>query len=108
VTNANIINTSEIVPQAHPLYCLSPMQHPLKEALIATASLQLHLRRHRRDAGPQRLVVLDRLLDASDAFGRSIERLLGGTAATDNSPEELEQLATGSRAVSNARRVVTP
>jgi hypothetical protein len=106
--NERTIPQTTLNQQAHPRYCPPPKQDPLKEALIATASLRLHLRRHRRDAGPQRLVVLDRLLDVSDAFGRSSEWLRGGTAATDNSLEELEQLATDSRAVPDALGVVAP
>jgi hypothetical protein len=82
--NANSITTGDDAPQAHPRNCSPPKQDPLKEALIAPASLHLHLRLHRRDAGPQRLVVIDRLLDVSDAFGRSIEWLRGITVATDN------------------------
>jgi len=105
--NASIITTGNVLAQAHRRYCAPPKQDPLKEALVATASLRLHLRRHRRDAGPQRLVVIDRLLDVSDAFGRSIEWLRGGTAATNDSVEELEH-ATDSRAVPGTAGVVVP
>ena len=101
--NANSNSIGNVVSQAR--YCPPPKQDPLKEALIATASLRLHLRRHRRNAGPQRLVVIDRLLDVSDAFGRSIEWLRGGAVATDDSRV---QLTTDSCATTDAFEVVAP
>jgi hypothetical protein len=98
--NKNVFNTCNDAPQAAPRSC-PPKQDPLKEALIATASLRLHLR-YRRDSSPRRLIVIDRLLEVSDVFGRSIERLRGRTAINDCGLEKLEPFATDSRAVPDA------
>jgi hypothetical protein len=95
-----------INPQAHPRYD-PPKQDPLKEALTAMASLKLHPKRFRRDlVGSRQLAATNRLLAASDAFGRSIEWLRGGSVGIEDGPEELAQLAMDSRAVPGAAEAV--
>ena len=100
--NESKSSTRNYVPQP---YC-PPRRDPLKESLIAVASLRLHLRRHRREAGPHQLVVINRLLDASDAFARSIERLRGAAVTTSCGLAELEQFALDSQPIPDAVEVV--
>jgi hypothetical protein len=81
-----------------------PKADSLKEAAIANGSLKLHLRRARRDlVGSQQIIAVNRLLDATDAFGRALEWLRGGHGATDVC---VEQLAMESQAIADAVEVV--
>jgi hypothetical protein len=62
---------------------------PLRAAQLHNFALRLDLRRARRDlVGSQQVVAVNRLLDATDAFGRALQWLQGGHGVTDDSLEE--------------------
>jgi len=80
-------------------YC-PPREDPLKAAQLHNFALRLDLRRARRDiVGSHRMAAVNRLLDTTDAFGRALEWLRGGSNATHGDFAELEQLAMESQAV---------
>jgi hypothetical protein len=80
-------DTHDLQPR-RPSYC-PPREDPLRGAMIANASLKLSLRRLRGDAaGSRRTAAITRLLDSSEAIGRSLDWLRGKDGATDS----LEQL----------------
>jgi hypothetical protein len=90
------IDTSENADRqaACPRYC-PPGTDPLRDAVVANASLKLHLRRFRRDlVGPRQLATTNRLLDASDAIGRALSWLgaTGAPCATSVADDELAEL----------------
>ena len=76
---------------------------PLRAAQLHNFALRLDLRRARCDlAGQQQIVAVNRLLDATDAFGPALQWLRGGPQATDDGLEELERLAMESVAMPEA------
>jgi hypothetical protein len=88
------------VPQ-RPRYC--PPRDPLREAMLATASQKLHLRRLRGDlTGALKTATVTRLLDVSDSVFRALQWLQGEPGATNDSLEELGQLAMEPGAVPDA------
>jgi hypothetical protein len=82
-----------------PRYC-PPREDPLRGAMIATASQKLHLRRLRGVlTGPLKTATVTRLLNVNDCVFRALEWLRGGPVATDDSLDELEQLAMDTQAM---------
>jgi hypothetical protein len=102
------INTSENAGRQapHPRYCRA-RPDPLRAAQLHNFALRLDLRRVRSDlVGPQQIVAVNRLLDATDAFGRALQWLRGGPVAADDGLEELERLAMESGVVPDAVEAV--
>jgi len=95
--NASDSSTSNRNPQTYP----SPAREdPLREAVIANASLKLHLRRLRCNlVGAQKIGVINRLLDVNAAVALALEWLSGKADATN---EGLERLAMESHAMPGA------
>ena len=80
---------------------------PLRAAQLHNFALRLDLRRLRSDlAGPQQIVAVNRLLDATDAFGRALQWLRGRPIAADGGLEELERLAMELGVVADAVEAV--
>lgn len=90
------ITSENAARQPHQPRYLRRREDPLHGAMIAAASMKLHLRRLRRDlVGSHRLATVDRLLDANAAVARSLEWLNGKAEATRHDFEPLEQFAIG-------------
>ena len=93
----NVPHATKTCNPTRPRYC--PPRDPLREAILATASQKLHLRRLRGDlTGALKTATVTRLLDVSDSVFRALQWLQGEPSATNDSLEELEQLAMESQA----------
>jgi hypothetical protein len=80
---------------------------PLKAAQLHNFALRLDLRRARCGlAGPQRVVAVNRLLDATDAFGRALQWLRSGPGASDEGLEDLRQFVADPHAMPDAVEAV--
>ena len=100
--NATQSTPENAARQPHQSY--SPQREdPLRGAMIANASLKLHLRRLRADlTGPHKVGAVNRLLDVNAAVARSLEWLTGKAGATHDEFVGLEQLAMESQAMPDA------
>jgi hypothetical protein len=100
-------NSANAIRQPHQPQYFPLLEDPLRGAMIANASMKLHLRRLRGDlTGAVKTATVTRLLDVSDSVFRALQWLQGGPGATDDDLEELEQLAMVSRAVPGAAEAV--
>lgn len=86
-------------------YC-PPLPDPLKQAAVANGTLKISLRQFRRDlSSPAKLSAVNRLLDATDAFGRALQWLRGAPVATKDGLDELEPISIESGSVPDVAEV---
>jgi len=103
------VTTGNHVPQGHRPRYSPPLQDPLKQAAIANGSLKINLRRFRCSlSGPTKISAVNRLLDATEAFGRALQWLQGGPGATEDGLAELEEFAIELGAMPDAVEAVAP
>ena len=84
------------------------LQDPLKAAQLHNAALRLDLRRVRRNlVSAQHTIAVNRLLDATDAFGRALDWLSVRPYATENNSPELGLIPTEIQATPDTVDTVT-
>jgi hypothetical protein len=89
--------------QPHPPLYLPRPKDPLRGAVVANAQLRLCLRQLRAGApGSHRAAAISRLVNTSEAIGRSLDWLRGGPGAADDCLE----LAMESQAIPDAVEAV--